>query len=463
MHLNHWRHMVPESNFRSRLQTLALVLLLVANAVLPQSAVAQDPLGGLAIGAGLTVLANKINEAIERAVGGGLILEIQAGGQVSLLLQQAQQTFEHEKDLTFSQLNGEEQKIINSVASVANDFLTKADAEMNNIASRAQAIVHDLPFSSTFPQAWKITPGYFEKTGSAPLRVELVGDFHDVVSEDLDATLQLASKAYKNSAKDSGRVGFDIPMGDLTNAVDKPVANNFSVVVPYKQSCWLFLKCKHEAIFKGSVTALPVKLADIDVAISTTTSGTARQNVKGQYFEQESGDDDIKCGGEHADLAVHLSYPDSGWRVVPSSATWQVVWSQGNQGVDQDWWLANNCSTPLVACLCVSTEHHGLGTSGKVHAYILFTEEKDILNTATQHTPLKMGWGESRVIQIPVGGTWTGTYTKYDGKIIQFAGPYQDAFVQVSQTGAVITIATAPWAVANAGNMRKALNEKLPK
>jgi hypothetical protein len=444
---------------KARIRFTAVLTIIVSFMAMVPSAKA-DPLGGLAVGAGLTILGNKINEAVEKAIGGGEILEIQAGGQVSLLVQQALQSFDNEKNLTFAQLNGEEQNALNSVVTVANDFLKKANNDMAEIENRAQAIAHVLPFSSNFPQAWKIMPSYFEKNGAAPLRVSMVGDFHDIVDSDLDATLTLSSKNYKNAEKDSGRLTFDIPMADLASEAARPTENVFTVTVPYKKRCWLFFHCTKDTTFKGSSVALPLNLADVSIAVTTTTPGIVTNPLSRGYFEQESGDDDIKCGGEHADQAVHVAYPDSGWRVQPSSVTWNKVWSQGNEGVDQDYWLAQNCSSTTTACLCVSTEHHRAGTSGKVHAWILFTEEKDVLNSQTTQTPVTVGWGESRVVQIPTGATWAGTYTKYDGKVIQFAGPYDDDFIKVAQTGSIVTISTAPWGTQNMEKLREVLRTK---
>ena len=443
--------------FGRRYTTLLLVAILFVGSSEPARA-QDDPFGGAAIGIGLKKLGDAINEAVERAIGGGLILEVQAGGQVSVAIQQAQAAFDHEKQLTFSQLNGVEQNSINSVASVANDFLTAASADMADIEQRAQAAIHQLPFSKNFPQAWKWSPAYFEKVGTASLRVQLIGDFYDLPTNGFDAVLTLGNKPYKNAEKDSGQVTFLIPMSDLQNAPDRPLENSFEIKIPYKAGLF---GTKKYASFIGSTVAVPLKLADIDIAITTATSGIEQQSARGPDDQQESGNDDIKCGGEHADLAVHIVYPESGWRVVPSSATWNVTWSQGNQGVDQDWWLDRNCSSPTTACLCVSTEHHGFGTSGKVRFFIVFTEEHDVVNTSINHNPVSVGWGESRVVTIPFGATWTGTYKRYDGKEFQFAGPYKDDFIWVTQDANLVTIATAPWSNVDLARMKDAVDHAI--
>jgi hypothetical protein len=449
---------------RALLSYYAVAALLITVLLFPSYATAQaDPFGGAAIGGGLAKLGDKVNEAVEKAIGGGLIMEVQAGGQVSLLIQQAQTTFENEKSLTFAQLNGEQQAVVNSIWSVSNDFLTKANADMSDITKRAIAATHNLPFSKTLPQAWKIEPYYFEQVADHPLRVTVSGDFYNIAEKGMNPVLNVGSKSYSDSTKDSTAISFDIPMKELSGDANKPIENKLTVTVPYEESCWLFFHCKKEALFKASAVALPQKLGDVLVNITTTSPGIAQQPVVSPEFAQESGDDDIKCGGEHGDQAVHIAYPDSGWRVVPSSVTWQITWSQGHEGVDNDFWLAQNCSSGTTACLCVSTEHHRFGTSGKVHFRIKFTEEKDITNSETVTTPVKVGWGESRVLSIPAGATWTGQYTRFDGKVQQFAGPYDDSFLRVTQTGGVLTLATAPFGVPTpqlAAAQRQITNEK---
>jgi hypothetical protein len=36
----------------------------------------------------------------------------------------------------------------------------------------------------------------------------------------------------------------------------------------------------------------------------------------------------------------------------------------------------------------------------------------------TTNTVVKIGWGESRVVQIPGTATWTATYKRFDGKTL---------------------------------------------
>lgn len=404
-----------------------------------------DPLGGLALGAALIKFGSQIQEAIERAVGGGLILEIQAGGQIALLIQQAQKAYEHELDLTFEKLKGPTQSLVNSLVGAVNDLLNKTYQDISQLQAQARALIHLLPFTKNFPQAWTLSPNYAEPMDTGNLRFAVAGDFFDIPRQGYDAILKMNGHEYTNSEKSSSALAFSIPNADLVKAPTLPVANPITVLIPYRKRKFLWLTKKEYATFQTTLASLPQNLGQLTVAITTARSGVTTQNRVGPNDGQESGDDDIKCGGEHADRAIHLAHPDTGWRVLPNSVTWNVRWSQGRQGVDQDWWLDRNCSTTLLACLCVSTEHHRFGTSGKVHFNIVFTQEKDVVINTTTNTVVNIGWGESRVVQIPGTATWTATYKRFDGKTLQFAGPYRDNFIWVTQNANLVTIATAPY------------------
>jgi hypothetical protein len=421
-------------------------LLFVLALFLNTSSAHADPFGGIAVAVGLSVLGDKVNEAVEKAIGGGLVLEVQAGGQVSVAIQQAKAIYDQESAKFWNDLQSNEQATLNSLVKVANDFIDKTYSDLKDIEARANGIVHNLPFTKEFPQLWKYSPSYVEQIPGGKLRLALEGDFIDVMREGFDASINIAGKSFQNVDKSNSNISFELPLSVLSAASDNQVgSNHISITIPYREQYLMFFHTKKVASLTLPLMVLPKKFGTVSFDITTVTAGTASQTTYSPEFMQESGDDDIKCGGEHGDLAVHIAYPDSGWTVVPSSVTWNVTWSQGNQGVDQDWWLAANCSSPTAACLCVSTEHHGWGTSGKVHFRIAFTEQKPINNVASTNSTVDVGWGESRIVDLPPGAQWKGTYTRFDGKQFQFNGNYKDQYVTISQLGSGITVRTAPY------------------
>src|ERR1700730_17850126 len=157
------------------------------------------------------------------------------------------------------------------------------------------------------------------------------------------------------------------------------------------------------------------------------------------------GDDDIKDGGEHGDLAIHTWPPDPGFQVVPGTVHYQITWSQGKEGVDQDWWFSRNLSTPNQAVLAFSTEHHRFGTSGKIHFKIQFTEEKaTTVSTTATIGPTELPFGSSKVFEVPPGANWKGTLDLFNGKSFDFAGPFINDYVRVGVAGNMITVHAIP-------------------
>ena len=433
-----------------RFKAAALSVLLLLSSCAPRPTNKRslaDPLGGLALGAAFKLLGDKINEAIERATGAGLILEIQAGGQVELLIEQAQTTFEHEQQLFWTDLNVTDQNTISSIYAVANDFLNKTYQSVNAIEVRAQAIIDTLPFTKDFPQAWHFGPAFAESTGGVPIRFTITGHFYDIARPGYDAEMVInGGTPITNVAKDYTSIGFDVPRNALKPASTSVAENTILIRVPYRKGV-IFTR-KEYAEFKTTIGSLPQSVGSLMSTITTTAPGPlATEGNLGPETVQASDNDDIICGGEHADLAIHLAYPTTGWRVQPNTVGWQLLWYQGDPGNDWDN-PPRNCSTKLIACLCVSTRHKGFGTSGKVRFRIQFVEEKDTIAHTPTTSTLPLPWGEIFTIDIPpVGATWSGSYTRFDGKPFGIpATGYEDDFVSVQHvTPLQIVVRTAPF------------------
>lgn len=440
-----------------------LVVLLLLGA---SSVARADFFTGVGIAVGLDKMADAVKEAIDNSVGGGQILEIQAGGQLLAAIAQAKSVFDQERNLTLADFHGSEQTTLSSLQTTAEAFIEHSFTDAKTITRQAQGIVHDLPFSKNFPQVWRYSPTYVAPTVSATgpghAHLELEGDFYDVLRADYDATLTIGQANFEAAGKTSQMLAFDVPLDKFTASASASTINYVKVVIPYRDNFLGVVPRKRESTLLLPIIFLPPAPGTVTVSITATAPTILKQSKTSPEQIQESGDDDIKCGGQHADLAIHTDWPDSGWRVVPSSVTWKVNWSQGHEGHeghDNDFWLERNCSSATAACLCVSTEHHRAGTSGKVHFNINYTEEKDSTVANTTSQAYKMGWGDSRVIEVPAGATWAGDYTRFDGKQVQFTGPHQDAYLRVSQIGSTLTLQTAPYEVVDDAKVAAAVSK----
>ncbi|CAB3773909.1 MULTISPECIES: hypothetical protein [Burkholderia] len=443
-------------------------MMLSAIAILAVPGLAQadwgSAVGGLAIGVGLDKLGNDIKEAISNAAANGEILEAQAGGQVYIAIQQAKETYNSELDLTIDKLSGTEQNALNSIASEATDFENKTYKDLSSLNTQVRSSIHDLPFSHSFPQVLDYGPAFLDvNPANGVVHLVLDGDFYDALREGYTPILNVNNKSFPATLRTSAQLGFDIDKSEFAAQPNALTISYATVNIPYATQKLLFFPAIGTSSVSLAVATLPKTPGTIEFDLTTTSPGTARQTKVSPEMSQESAEDDIKCGGEHADLAVHFSYPDSGWAVIPDSTQLQVTWDQGKQGTGQDWWLERTCSTATVACVCMSTEHHGAGTSGKVHFKIVYTEEQSIVNSTTTPQNIDIGWDESRTVTLPAGATWQIQYDRYDGKKQQIAGVYGDAFLKVRQVGNQVTMSTAPFSDLDEDTYTSALQSALKK
>ena len=124
-----------------------------------------------------------MKEAEEKAIGGGMVLEIGAGGILSQAIRQAQDAYANSLQLTVDKLSGEEQQTLASLTSAVNDFVNKTSASMSALEDKAKAIIHQLPFTKNYPHVVSYLPQYVSKqdfNDDGTIRVRLDGDFIDV-------------------------------------------------------------------------------------------------------------------------------------------------------------------------------------------------------------------------------------------------------------------------------------------
>src|SRR5262249_55565188 len=160
------------------------------------------------------------------AVGGGIILEIGAGGQISLAISQAKAAYEADLDLTYSRLNAGEQQTVNSLKSLLTDFEKKTYKDVADLEGRALAISHSLPFSKSLPRMFSYDPTFTPVNGGlTTVTVRFDGDFTDLVRRGLEPTAELVDgnnrKPISSLAKNNSFITFDIPVQSLSAAPNK--------------------------------------------------------------------------------------------------------------------------------------------------------------------------------------------------------------------------------------------------
>ncbi len=434
------------SNVAGIVTPIALVLCLTLVQV--EQAKGQAVVAGATVGAVLDHLMSKVKEAEEEAIAGGIVLEIGAGGEVALAIQQAKTAYTSSLDLTLSKANGEVQTGVNSLNSLVDQLAQHNYGHISDLEKQARIIIHDLPMTRHFPQVISINPHYIiskQKADTPDIEFEIKGDFVDLPTPGYDPSLKLSGdsgKPFKAVAKSSDFIVFKLPASVFTPSDSTVVTKFLTIDIPYTSDSWFHRQAHTE--FVMPIVTLSKSVGQIVITSTSPQQGTVRQQVTSPEMSQNSAQDDIKEGGPHADLTIHRWSADAGWRIIPSSVTYKMNRSEGKQGYEKDWWFGRNLSTLQEAVLTFNTEHHRIGTSGKIWFNIVLTEEKDVVQNAPSTYSFTMNWGDSKVIEVRAGATWKGSFTRFDGTTQEFSGPFDNKFIKVSQAGSVITLSAIP-------------------
>jgi len=433
------------------------------------SATLIDPTLLLAIGA----LGAQIKEIIEKAQAAGQILEVEAANQIATVIEQTRQAYRTELNLTLDRISAAASNALNSLKTVISDLEQQAYRDARDLERRALEISHNLPLSKHFPQIIKWNPSYTYKNSQLYLKqsenwsnylkvktstsdglviasgalsqddknihFEIEGDFYDLPSKNYNATASIKGQTFNNATKSSQDASFDIPISVLDFSETDIKYNYLDIKIPYKKNVFLFFNKKQIAEFSLPIITLPKNVGSLVISTTVKEPTLLVQNFKAGPYAQISDDDDIKCGGEHADLAIHCVPPEPGWRVRPSTVSYLMIRSEG------DWYACGPDHSGLAnACFSFSTIHHGFGTSGKIWFYLTYTGEKDAIVDRTENHNISINWEDSKIFILPDGATWKGTFTQFDGKIIEFSGPFENNYIKVSQDMKTITIKIKP-------------------
>jgi hypothetical protein len=364
------------------------------------------------------------------------VLEIGAGGQIAAAIEYAKTAYADALGLTIDRLNAQQTKAIHDLSTQVSFLEHHATQELEKIANRGALAGLALPMSNTFPQLGWFTPTY-TVAGGDNVRIEMFGNFFDAGRTNYRPSIQIAGKTYEPTENGTLKLTFTVPASVLQAAPDKLVFVAGVLTVPYREHFAIVIPQKKKAEFRFQVTVLPKNAGKI---VFTTDRTEIRRQTKQNHsppFKQESTHDDIP--DPIGSGKVWSSQASPGWYVDPTSVHLKVAWAEG------DWHDFGNRSNIANAAWSIATVHHGLGTSGKVHFELNWTEYRHEPIHVPAMTAANLEWGSSRSFTVPSGGSWTAKYTQFDGKEFDVNSPaFKNAYVRVHTSGDNVTIVTVP-------------------
>jgi hypothetical protein len=399
--------------------------------------------GGAAptVGQVLSTQAARVDRYLSLAKAEHRVGEVVAGVVVATAVQQCIVSLADHDGEAIDQLT---QSLSHTLDLVGTAVSRLVDGTINDRASASRAaaqIVTSLPVDRLVPQVSLIEPLMAIESNDA-LTVAVHGNFFDLAAMSRDASLKVNAKAVTLTSTDNSttQIGFRIPMGLLQPRQGDAVAyTDATLAIPFRTGCLLGMFCKRGvATFAIVFITVPQSAGVLTFVSARQALGRQRQTVIGAEIAQESDRDDLEG-------VPHCWYADPGWKVDRNSVAKIVDWSQGEQGNGMDWWWTNNLSTDQAACWGLTTVHHGLGTSGKVHFRLRFEETRDV-EVAVEGPPrtVSLEWGSVREFSIPQGAAWRATYD-FEGRQTVITRPGSiGPYVRADMTETSVTFATVP-------------------
>jgi hypothetical protein len=441
-------------------------------------------------------LADRLNGLIQQFQNAGLVLEVNAGSQVSAVLNNVKGVYEDELKNTASTMSAQEQALISNLGSLV-DNLKKN--ELDPLTAQIQTISNTLPFANKFPQITSIsgnilqpyfgTPkdsmnsilsirqamasagavinaGYTlvrdnvpdtiytqtaqpaQQVGSSTniafsanssnhqYKITIKGNFIDIGNKGFDATLTVHGKSYLNIEKSTNTISFVIPAEDLGSASNQVFYLPFSIHIPYNKKKALIFDKKTFTDFSFQFIKLPSNAGFIE--IQTTQPGGAT------VFMYVTCTDNIWDSSQDYKDEIHGCNMADGWSCDRNTVNCIFTRKEGDQ--NNDWFDLGNASTPTYVGWHFKTLHKRFGTSGKLTVNFHYKEYKPVnINYKATTGLIPLQWGESKVFNIASNETFAIIYHQFDGKIYQYSSNVSNnPYLTVQANGSNLQINTMP-------------------
>lgn len=395
----------------------------------------SQAVAGVAFGVLLNRLTDQLQQVIEAARNAGLSLEIEAGRQANLAIENAKNAYAASLDLTMDRVDASAKKTLDQLSSMVNDISNNAFGNLDQITLRAQQIVNSLPFRKHQPQLTAVKPRFVVPAAQPyPVVVNIGGNFEFASRAGFTPSLEVRGQTFIASENTTQSLKFVIPVTAVFPQGSSGDTKKFSYAVATLKAPWqegTVFKRRREDQYKILIGALPESPGKVVLRCTTTHKETRFQSFESPEFYQSSGSDG--ANDDHKDVPYDV-VPRTGWHVVRNSVAFNT-----KPGTEGDWGRTFVSDAGDHVTYRVTTIHHGLGTSGRVRFTISFREsqEYDVPDVREEEVALK--WGDS--MDRSCVGTARIIFDGFDGSHAEFPGPdLNNPFLKIR---APLTIATA--------------------
>ncbi|MEG9435378.1 hypothetical protein JAO29_04270 [Edaphobacter sp. HDX4] len=387
----------------------------------------------LTFGLLLNQLSDHLNALIQQFQNAGLILEVNAGSQITNLIDATREAFKDSLNTAESDLTAAQQQAKSGISDLIDQLQTQV---VENLTTKLQQIANTLPITNKIPQVTSFSGNVVAPNIAGDIIISIAGNFVYVGEDGYDAQLTLGDFTTPNKIKTTQSLTFQIPHDNFAPSPNSVSYVPFTVTIPYKVTHLGIFHSKETMTFNFVAIVLPP--APGYYILQTSALGDTRQEIPdsctGLIWDSSDNDDDAVRGANMTD----------GYQCMTETVSYHFTREEGDQG--SDWFDLGNASTATFVGWHFKTEHHGLGTSGKLTVNLNFRKYKNVQQMQTAvgpSTPLL--WGDSKVITIDPSATWKITFNQFNGVSKDYSSSDRsNPYLSISSAGNQLTLKVIP-------------------
>lgn len=264
-------------------------------------------------------LFNRVNSTIQKAIDeattAGIELEIDAGKEIDLAIQNVKNAYKDDLNYTIDKVGKAAQGAFNQLDSMVQQFEQQVGSEMNTLMVQAQQLVNSLPFSSKQPQLTSLQPRYLviDSLATSSL-VTVKGNFPASAKTGFTPSLTFGNTPCSLVDSSTKSFTFQVPHQIFSDAQQNRYSfTTGNLQVPWDNGWW-FLSHKTEFDYKVGLGALPQVAGQGSVTYRSTETIPPAASLPHTSCQHQTNN--------NPDTVLAEFFPDADWAI---DVTQQVV------------------------------------------------------------------------------------------------------------------------------------------
>ena len=354
-----------------------------------------------------------IKSAINSAENAALSVEIEAGRQVNIAIENAKLAYQDSLEKTMDRVDATIRASMETLSSMVQDIQDRNDKTIHEIEEKANNWIMALPLAGWQPLLSKARPHYVVITEAARnAKLHFQGLFKYAGDPKYKPTFELDGQEYSPINTTNQQLDFEVPL--KTGEMNKRSYTVGKLRVPYETG-WILsdIKVSEYCLWLGALPFSPGKITayytstKVDQVVKHFVSNTIEANANDAYPANWV-------------TKTFTVFPDRGWYVIPNTVQKPIV----HKGAHGNWSYPtiksidpNQVVTQIGLC-AKDGQHMGI-----VAYHVEFDEVQDIPVKNTRSENIDLQWRGSHVLKLEPGEELSYiAFDAFDGIHYEFAG-----------------------------------------